>query len=241
MPLSDGIGERDDTESAAEDSADERASAGDDIGGVPTAYADEPQQFGVGIMPATLMRFNWGAFFLPALWGVVYSVWLLVSLWFLATFAPLFLGIVFGVTGSNGSVVIPALIGITVVSDAGLAFVRLWTGGYANQLYWDREARRLAADPKARPKTDVNRFASRQRLWVVWGALGLSLAMAFTLVTNYAALKPYGLGWAFVAEPIVFLGAQIGLGIWLDGRMRAENAEARHPEGAAPRERDEGD
>ena len=222
MPRSDRVKEFSDPTSSDDDPATEPTLEDGYLGGMPAVEGGGAQQIGVGAMPRELVRFNWGAFFLPALWGVVYNVWLVVALWFLATFAPLFLGIVFGVAGSDGSVAIPSLIGITVVSDAFLAYVRLWTGASANQLYWDRESRRLAANPEAAPRTDVAHFSARQRRWVVWGALGLGVAMAFTLVTNYATLKPYGLGWAFVAEPIVFLAAEMALGVWLAGKMRAE-------------------
>jgi hypothetical protein len=185
---------------------------------------DLPPNAGVGIgpLPPSLMRFNWGAFFLPALWGIVYGVWPMVGLWFVASGAPLFLSIIIGVTGSDGSLSIPSLIGITVVSDAFLAFVRLWSGGSANKLYWDRESRRLSASPEAAPKTDATRFRSRQRTWAAWGVVGIAAGLVLTLVTNYTALKPYGVGWAFVAEPIVFLVAQIALGAWLARQMRAE-------------------
>jgi hypothetical protein len=187
---------------------------------------DEELQAGGGVgegpMPSALMRFNWGAFLLPVLWGVIHGVWVVVALWFVATFAPLFLGIVFGVARANGTVSMPALIGVTVVSDALLAFVRLWTGGSANQLYWERESKRLSADPLAQPKSDVARFSVRQRMWAIWGAVGLVVGTAFTLVTNYGTMKPYGLGAAFVAEPIVFLAAEIVLAVWLASRMRAE-------------------
>ena len=229
MPRPDRFDEFSDRASSDDDSVSEPTVDDGYDGGMPAVDGGDAQQVGVGSMPRALARFNWGAFFLPALWGVVYNVWLVVALWLLATFAPLFLGIVFGVTGSNGSVAIPALIGITVVSDAFLAYVRLWTGASANQLYWDRESRRLVADPEAQPKADVERFSGRQRLWVVWGALGLGVAMVFTLVTNYATLRPYGLGWAFVAEPIVFLAAEVALGVWLAGRMRAEFPESESP------------
>ena len=183
-----------------------------------------PAGVGEGPMLPSLMRFNWGAFFLPALWGVVYGVWPIVGLWLVASIAPLFLGIVVGVTGSDGTVSIPSLIAITVISDAFLAYVRLWTGGSANKLYWERESRRLLADPAARPKSDCVRFKTRQRTWATWGVVGALISLGLTLAMNYSALKPYGysLSWAFVAEPVVFLGAQIGLGVWLATRMRAE-------------------
>lgn len=200
-------------------SAPEPAPAGDAI---PLSVG----AFGVGEFPASLQRFNWGAFLLPALWGVVYSVWRIVGLWFLAAFAPLFLSIVFGVTQANGALAMPSLIGITVVSDAFLAFVRVWTGGSANRLFWDREAVRLRTKPDARPKFTNQTYSVRQRVWMVWGIAGLVGGLGFTVVSNYRLMQPYGFGIAFVVEPIVFLGAQIVLGVWLSRRMREEYPDA---------------
>jgi len=179
--------------------------------------------FGVGDFPARLERFNWGAFLLPALWGVVYGVWPIVGLWFAAAFAPLFLSIVFGVSQAGGAIVIPSLIAITVVSDAFLAVARLWTGGSANRLYWNREAVRLRVKPGARPKFTLHTYPIRQRLWVLWGIAGLIGGLGFALVSNYRLMQPYGLGIAFVAEPIVFIAAEIALGVWLGRKMREQN------------------
>lgn len=193
--------------------------------GPVAVLADAPaiaDPVGVGPMPQRLERFNWGAFLLPAVWGVVYNVWAIVGLWFVATFSPLFLGLVFGVTRADGSISMPALIGVTVLSDAFLAYVRLWAGGSANKLYWEREAKRLATVPEAVPKFGVGRFEFRQRLWVPWGVLGLLGGLVFTLVSNYRLMKPYGFGAAFVAEALVFTVAELGLAFWLARRMRDE-------------------
>lgn len=185
--------------------------------------------FGVGEFPASLQRFNWGAFLLPAVWGVVYAVWRIVGLWFLAAFAPLFLSIVFGVTQTNGALAIPSLIAITVVSDAFLAFVRLWTGGNANRMLWEHEAVRLRIKPEARPKFTNQSYVGRQRRWTLWGIAGLVVGLGFAVVSNYRLMQPYGLGVAFVVEPIVFLGAQIALGVWLSRKMREEYPDAAMP------------
>ena len=140
--------------------------------------AEKPPGAGVGVgsMPPSLMRFNWGAFLLPALWGIVYGVWPMVGLWFVASAAPLFLSIVVGVTTSDGGVSIPSLIGITVISDVFLGFVRIWSGGSANKLHWERESRRLFADATAAPKSDLPQFQSRQRTWAAWGVVGIPSA-----------------------------------------------------------------
>ena len=185
--------------------------------------------FGVGEIPASLQRFNWGAFLLPALWGVVYNVWAIVGMWFLAAFSPLFLAIVFGVTQTNGAISTPSLIAITVVSDALISFVRVWAGGSANRLFWDREAIRLRTKPSARPKFTTQTYPLRQRPWAVWGTVGLLGGIAFTAVSNYRIMQPYGLGAMFVAEPVVFLAAQVALGVWLSRKMREE-----YPDEATP-------
>lgn len=181
--------------------------------------------FGAGDFPTSLQRFNWGAFLLPALWGVVYNVWTIVGMWFLAAFAPLFLSIVFGVAESNGALSTASLIAVTVVADAFLSFVRVWAGGSANRLFWEREAIRLRTKPSARPKFTTQSYPLRQRTWAAWGTVGLAAGVVFTVVSNYRLMQPYGLGAMFVAEPIVFLAAQVALGAWLSRKMREEYPE----------------
>ena len=186
--------------------------------------AEEAPSVGVGegSMPGALMRFNWGAFCLPVLWGAAYGVWPIVGLWFVASFAPLFVGIIGGVTTASGAVSMPALIGVTVVSDAFLGFVRIWSGASANRLYWERESRRLSADSTAKPKFDLARFSARQRVWTGWGVVSIAIGLALTSVSNYSQLKLYGVQWAFIAESVAFLIAEVALAIWFAGRMREE-------------------
>jgi len=171
------------------------------------------------------MRFNWGAFCLPVLWGVAHSVWPFVALWLGVSLLPL-LASAFGLLmDGNGTVSVPALVGVTVVSDALLGFVRIWAGGNANKLYWERETRRLSADPAAEPKSDIGLYSARQRTWMLWGVAALGAGMAMTVAANYVQLKPYGLQWAFIGEAAVFLVAEVALGLWFAQQMRSEYPE----------------
>jgi len=186
------------------------------------AETARPIGVGDGPMPDTLMRFNWGAFCLPALWGVVHGTWSLIGLWLAAQLLPVAAAALGFVSTAQGTISMPALIGVSVIAEAFLGFVRIWSGASANRLYWERASLRLAALPAATPKVDTAQFRARQRLWEQWGAAGLGLGLVLTVVSNYMQLKPYGLQWAFVGESLVFLAAEVALGIWFAGQMRAE-------------------
>lgn len=190
---------------------------------------EAPEAFGVGSMPSAVDRFNWGAFLIPALWGIGYGAWSLLGLWAIAIIVPLLLSALAGIGSTSQSVSANALIGVTVTSDTLIAFIRLWSGANANRLYWERESRRMELDRSAKPKVAVARFLKRQRLWVIGGTIGAVLSTALMAPSAYQLWTPYGLGWAAVAEPIVFLAAQIVLGFWLAHRMRVENPDAPIP------------
>ena len=70
------------------------------------------------------------------------------------------------------------------------------------------------------------RFLGRQARWLVWGALGSVAATALTIPAAMSSWRPYGLAGAAVAEPVVWLAAEIALGLWLAGRMRLEHPAA---------------
>ena len=181
---------------------------------------------GDGPVPAAMLRFNWGAFLLPALWGAGYGVWALVGWWVVVIALPLVLGVaVGGVYGLSGATQMPfaTLIGLTVLSDAVAAFIRLWCGANANRLLWERDSRMLDSGVASRPRFTVPVFLARQKWWVLGGILGAALGAALTWPSAVAVWKPLGLEWAVWGEPVAFLAGQVALGAWLARRMRAEN------------------
>lgn len=191
----------------------------------PVEPASVHDGVGDGEPSAQMLRFNWGAFFMPGLWALVYGVWPLVGLWLAAVTLPLLLGFSVGlvVALQGATLSLGALIGVTLTADVFAALCRLWAGANANRLYWKREAARLAANPAAVPATSVTRFLGRQAKWLVWGAVGAVVSTAVTIPAAMASWRPYGLAGAAVAEPVVWLLAEIALGLWLAGRMRLEH------------------
>ena len=198
----------------------------------PPAPAPEPDSritdgVGEGPIPASMQRFNWGAFMIPVVWGVVYGVWPVVFASIAtSTIIPLvlaFLASAFIPGATSDNIPVQVLLGIVVVSDAASSFVRLWVGASGNRLFWRREFRRLDADPAAVARISTGRFLSRQRLWTVWGAVGVVLLLGVSAPGAYELWKPNGLGWAAVAEPVVFLLAQLALAVWLSRAMRHEH------------------
>ena len=181
---------------------------------------------GVGSIPPAMRRFNWGAFMIPAVWAVVYGVWPVLLAWVGVTLLPLALSIVVGMAFPGTEVTsIPAswLLAVLLVSEAGSSFVRLWSGVRANELYWARESARLSANPDAIPKVSAEKFLGRQTLWAMWGGLALLAGLALSAPSAYQLWKPYGLEWAAIAEPFVFVVAQVFLAIWLSRQMRQQN------------------
>jgi hypothetical protein len=182
---------------------------------------------GEGPMPASMIRFNWGAFMVPAVWSMVYGVWPVLLAWITgALMLPLVLAIVAGMANptSDAKAIVPVawILRITVFTEAAAAFVRLWAGVRANELYWARETRRLSANPVAVAKVGTEKFLKRQRAWAIWGAVGLVVAALLTGPMNYLSGEPYGLQWAMVFEPLVFLAAQIVLAVWLSRSMSGQ-------------------
>ncbi len=186
--------------------------------------AEPVDAFGRGEMPPEVQRFNWGAFLVPVLWGVGYRVWHLVAIWAFALLVPLTLSsLVLAASSGSGSPSVSAVIGVTVISDALVAYIRLWAGANANRLFWQREHARLEADATARPRVTIPVFLLRQRAWVVWGLIGAALALAVSYPAAVQAWKPYGLESAALLEPVAFLVGQIVIALWLARQMRLDN------------------
>ena len=195
------------------------------VGGVYDAEPQEPQPapeaaFGAGEMPDHMYRFSWAAFTLPFFWGIAYGVWPIVLWWVASLMLPLFLGALLAVDPKTTSVAL--LVGITVASEAVNGIVRLWAGASAHSLLWRKEAFRLSALPGAKPRISLARFKARQRLWVFVGWTLLVMALVASVIVNYVQWQEYGLEIAGAAEPLIFMGAEVWLGVWLSLKMQQE-------------------
>jgi len=195
------------------------------VGGI---YEAKPQQpaaspeasFGVGEMPADLYRFSWAAFTLPFFWAITYGVWPIILWWCVSLLVPVILTSAMGFDPKTGTA--SALIFITVISEAINGIIRLWAGANGNTLLWRREALRLSALPGAAPRFSVARFKARQRIWVIVGWVVLVSALIAAIVVNYVNWSEYGLGIGGAIEPLVFMGAEVWLGVWLSLKMVEE-------------------
>jgi hypothetical protein len=192
----------------------------------PTS-AERP--FGVGEMPLALNRFNWGAFFLPFFWGFAYRSYQVVGAWAVAIGAPLVMSLVVP-TGENAPVA--NIIGVTVAAELVSGLARLWAGANANRLLWARETLRLQVVMGSAPAYTTAHFESRQRAWTLWGAIIIAVGAFVTVPINAYLWRGSGLTYVGAVVPVVWLLAEVGLGLWLDSRMRAEPSEG---EPAAPR------
>jgi hypothetical protein len=195
------------------------------VGNIYEAKAQNPDAapeagFGVGEMPDDLYRFSWAAFTLPFFWGIAYGVWPILVWWLVSLMLPLLLASLLGVTAQNTPVSV--LVGITVVGEAVNGIVRLWAGANGHSLLWRKEAFRLNALSGSRPRFGVRRFKGRQRFWVILGWVLLLAALIASVIMNYVQWKEYGLAIAGATEPLVFMGAEVWLGVWLSVKMREE-------------------
>jgi len=194
------------------------------VGGIYDATPQQPQAapeagFGVGEMPDDLYRFSWAAFTLPFFWGIAYGVWPIVIWWLVSLMLPFLLAALFG-TGVGEQVSI--LVGVTVAAETVNGMVRLWAGTSGHTLLWRKEAFRLKVLPGAAPRFGVSRFKSRQRLWTVGGWILLISALVASVIVNYVQWAKYGLSIPAAAEPLIFMGAEVWLGVWLSLKMRDE-------------------
>lgn len=193
----------------------------------PMPPAPEPM-IGVGPLAPGAYRFNWGAFLMPGLWGIVYGVWQFIALWMVSILLPF--GVIALMGGSDTSTpVLSALIGSTVVSEAFVGIARLWSGMNANRLLWKREQLRLAIVPNAAPKHPIGKYLRRQRTWAYVGAVLLVPAIALNTPAAYAEWQKYSLGILAVIEPLVWLIAELALGAWLAYRMTIDGPDAPAP------------
>ncbi len=208
-----------------EDGACQHGHGAECVGGIYEAKPQDPATppevgFGVGPMPDDLYRFSWAAFTLPFFWGIAYGVWPIVTWWLLSLLLPLVLGAALGL--GDGADSVRMLVGITVAAEAVNGIVRLWVGASAHSLLWRKEAIRLEVLPGARPRFGPAKFKSRQRVWTIVGWTVLIISLIATVIVNYTQWEQYGMAIAGAIEPLIFIGAEVWLGVWLGLKMRAE-------------------
>lgn len=193
----------------------------------PTPPAPEPM-IGVGPLPTAIYRFNWGAFLMPGIWGLVYGVWQFIGLWMASILLPY--GVIALLGGSDTATpTLSVLIGSTVISEAFVGVARLWSGVNANRLLWNREQLRLAVVPGAAPRRPIGKYIRRQRTWAYVGAALLVPAIALTAPAAFTEWQKYNLGAVAVLEPLVWLIAELSLGAWLAYRMTVDGPDAPAP------------
>jgi len=208
-----------------EDGACQHGHGPECVDGVYDAKPQDPKPpseafFGAGEMPDDVYRFSWAAFTLPFFWGVAYGVWPIVLWWVGSLLLPIFLSAL--MISDMKTAPVALLVGITVASEAVNGIVRLWAAVNAQPLLWRKEAFRLEVLPDAKPRISVARFRSRQRIWAIAGWTLLILALVASVVVNYLQWKEYGLAIAGAVEPLVFVGAEVWLGVWLSIKMQQE-------------------
>lgn len=202
------------------------------VGGIYDADPRSPERsVGEGEMPPSFNRFNWGAFLLPFFWGTAYGVWPVVSFWLLALITPYILFIIAG-TGGDSSIQ-ASVVGITVVSEVVGGAVRIYIGANANRLLWAREKLRLEVVEGSLPRVVIGRFLARQRVWMWVGWVLTALSLVAVGIIGFAngelgvtVRENLGVTRLDAAVSVVWLAAEVILGMWLASKMRAEGDSA---------------
>lgn len=122
-----------------------------------------------GVIPPGVPRFNWGAFFFPPLWPLVYGL----PGWSFVAFATEGL-LAFMSRGLTTESPTSSLVVVIGVQEAVLLAVRLYFALNLTQAYWQRYPDRLTPDE----------FVRRQPKWILIGAF----IMIVWLVLNVLAL-----------------------------------------------------
>lgn len=179
-----------------------------------------PPPFGEGEFPARLDVFNWGAFFLPAIWGIVYGVPLLVGLWIAALFLPI---VLVGLVGSQDPGVVT---GAVVISQVFSAAARLWAGTAANRLAWRQQMLRQTVLGLP-PRFSERGYLDRQRMWTIGGAIltavsltGLVALLGLSRALGIEQPAETQLTWTEVGLTVGWTLAEVGLALWLSRKNR---------------------
>ncbi len=190
-------------------------------GKAPNTAGDQSDRpFGVGELPRELYRFNWGAFFVPFFWGIIYRSWPVLMAWFIGVSSPLVLFSIFGIVDKVPP--IASLVGATVLAEIVSGLSRIWAGTVATGSLWKREAIRLEYLTSSQPRFSAEHFAMRQRQWGWWGAGLLAVGAFASIPIGAATWKPYGLMYVGSVMPLMWLAAEVMLALWLDTRMRQQ-------------------
>jgi len=137
------------------------------------------QRFGSGNYPAPLFDFfNWGAFALPEIWGIIHGVWSIVWLSLAAFIIPVFILAQFSV----GDTLSPSqYFGVMAFAQVAQGGVRLWAGIHANRLYWQMfDPKRAASLLRRRTRElTIKQYFGKQRQWAI---VGVSVMIIATMI-----------------------------------------------------------
>lgn len=203
------------------------------VGGIYDATPQElgvagPQRdFGSGEMPPELNRFNWAAMLLPSIWGIAYGAWPVVSLWLITFITPFVLVTIVGFGGTDA--VATWAVGITVISQLVGAIISLYIGMNATAILWRKEHARLEIIEGSVPRFSIERYLTRQRLWIAFGVGITLMSVAGLAIIGLASgevadqvREQMGVSRIDAAGAFVWLAAEVLLGLWLSYKMRKE-------------------
>lgn len=129
------------------------------------AYQEPEEDIAEETEPACLRKWNWGAFVLPALWGLFNNVY-----W------PLFVNLGLYAIGSQ-IVFAENIIGRVIFLTIGSLAMGIYLGIKGNSLSWEGLSE----------KRHITRFEKRQLVWNIIGVLSFVLTIIYILATTMPA------------------------------------------------------
>jgi hypothetical protein len=193
---------------------------------VETLVIPPGPRFGDGPMPRELNRVNWGAAFMSGWWALAHGLlW-----WLLAILLVRLLGIgaisLWDRSPLRDIVWVRYALGVIAATfDAGLV-VLLATR--ANQLYWDKQAARVARQSDQsvpQPAVRVSEYVKTQRTWTIVGGILLLALDGFSLSRSLASSSTFTWYLAIELVPsILMFGGLLFYDRTLAGRSQSEQA-----------------
>jgi len=140
-----------------------------------------------GEYPAELFDFfNWGAFALPEIWGIVHGVWSIVVIAFVASLLPAYL---LATVTLDQNATTSMYYGVLALAQVVQGAVRLWVGMNANRLYWNQIGSGKGFTFKwTRKDFTIKQFFAKQKQWALVGVLVMIFSTLIGVFWNYTAM-----------------------------------------------------
>jgi len=170
-------------------------------------------RFGSGEYPAPLFDFfNWGAFALPEIWGIVHGVWSIVWVSLAAFLIPVF---VLAQMAAGDAMTSSSYYGAMAFGQVALGAARLWAGMHANRLYWQTfDEQRLPLFARERREFTIQQYFAKQRQWAIVSILVMLVGTVMGVLWTFSVMGEY----ANLTEALFSAGQDV---VWIGAFLLA--------------------